>query len=91
MTNIIQIDGEFRIAVSSQFTLQRRAIITPKDGSALRVDWKDNGFHGSVICALKGYARHSLDVCATIEQIIERQDAIEASIKTLRKGFNKDA
>ena len=84
-TTYLQIDTDFRIAVSSQFTLQRRAIITPKGGTP-RTDWKDNGFHGSMVCALKGYVRHTLDACTTVTELVNKQDEIEANIKKICKA-----
>jgi hypothetical protein len=81
----VEIDEYFRVALGSNFILQKKTIISPRDGSEERIEWKNFGYHGSMVCALKGYVRHSCDPCTTIQQMLAKVDTIESNIKRIKK------
>ena len=77
MKEEIILDSEFKIVKSGgNFTLMQLSIITSgKNEGASK--WKDQGYHGSMVSAMRGYIRHSIDTCETVKDIVKRIEALE--------------
>lgn len=77
MKNEIVLDAEFKIVNSGDsFTLMILAEIATGKNAGDKV-WKNNGYHGSMVSAMRGYIRHSIDTCETVVDIVKRIEALE--------------
>jgi hypothetical protein len=77
MKEEIILDSEFKIVkCGGNFILMQLSIITSGKNEG-ETKWKEQGYHGSMISALRGYIRHSIDTCATIEDIVKRIEILE--------------
>ena len=76
----IQIDDVFKIRkTKGQFTLLKKVkVSTGKNKGTLK--WSTCGYYGSVLSALKGYTRHSIDTCSSVQEILETVYALDKKL-----------
>ena len=71
------LDAEFKIVKSGgNFTLMHLSEITTGKNQGEK-QWKDHGYHGSMVSAMRGYIRHSIDACDTVQDIVKRIEVLE--------------
>jgi len=77
MKKEIELDAEFKIIkCGDSFTLMNLTEIT-SGNRAGESTWKPHGYHGSMLSAMRGYIRHSMDACDTVKDIVERLEVLE--------------
>lgn len=83
-TNDIILDEIFKVKRSSgQFTLLRETKISSGKNEG-KTKWVTCGYYGSIVSALKGYVRHSVDTCDSITKIITKVDELCEKMGTKR-------
>ncbi len=73
----IVLDAEFKIEKSGEsFTLMHLSELTSGKRTGEQV-WKSHGYHGSMVSAMRGYIRHSIDTCETVIDVVKRIEVLE--------------
>lgn len=77
MKKEVILDSKFKIVkCGGNFTLMELSEITSGKNEG-ESKWKDQGYHGSMVSAMRGYIRHSIDTCETVKDIVKRIEVLE--------------
>ncbi len=81
----IVLDSKFKIVKCvGNFTLMELSeIASGKNEGGSK--WKDQGYHGSMMSAMRGYIRHSIDACDTVLDIVKKIEELENNYKKAKK------
>ena len=81
----IVLDAEFKIVKNGgNFTLMNLSVITSGKNEGEN-KWKEQGYHGSMVSAMRGYIRHSIDTCETVQDIVNRIEVLEEKQRRKKK------
>ena len=77
----IAINEDWRVARSNATFILQHKYVNTKGAET----WGDKGYHATVLQALGGYVRHSMDYESDIASIVLRMDTVESDVRNTKR------